>query len=473
MFSTGSDERGSAMKIISSLLLIIAMLSSSYAYARQVGEVKYARGAVTVQKEDGSGARLVGKGDQLIQGEVIKTGPKSFAVINLADETKMTLRPGTSFAVENMDAQQTSKATALLKLFRGGFRAITGYISKKNPKGYRIKTPAVTIGIRGTEFDARLCGTDCANENKKLEKKLKEKQTKVIGRVAYKRGDIKALNFAEKTRQLETSSNLYEGDTLTTGDNSYAVIVFRDKSRISLQANTGFRIDELRYDVEQPSGSSALFSLLRGGLRAVTGLVGKLRPKGYRMRTRFTTIGIRGTGYDLLCTGSCGEGTPSNIDLPKGDGLYANVWEGTITLDDRTLDVGQAAFIKSATAAPVLLPKVPDFFKTNPVPKPDEVKVEDMEFTEAAAQDAPPGLYVSVIEGEVDIKSDTTNEVIRITQGEAAFADATGQQVKLLPAVPTFQKYDPYPTPDKVDAGAVLINTDGLGDEEGLVCEVQ
>ena len=84
------------MKIISSLLLIIGIFSCSLTYAKQVGEVKYARGAVTVQKEDGSGARLIGKGDKLKQGEVIKTGPKSFAIINLADETRMTLRPGTS-----------------------------------------------------------------------------------------------------------------------------------------------------------------------------------------------------------------------------------------------------------------------------------------------------------------------------------------------------------------------------------------
>ena len=462
------------MRIISSLLLIIGILSCSFAYAKQVGEVKYARGAVTVQKEDGSGARLVGKGDVLNQGEVIKTGPKSFAILSLADETRMTIRPQTSFAVEEMNAEKTSKASALLRLFRGGFRAITGYISKKNPKGYRIKTPAVTIGIRGTEFDARLCNEDCANENRKLEKKLKKKQAKVVGRVAYKRGDIKALNFAEKTREIKTRSNLFEGDTLTTGDDSYAVIVFRDKSRISIQANTDFRIDELRFDVNKPSGASALFSLLRGGLRAVTGLVGKLRPKGYRMRTRFSTIGIRGTGYDLLCTGLCAiGGEPSNLDLPKGDGLYASVWSGTITLDGRILDVGQSAFLKNASSPPVLLPKTPAYFKNSTVPKPDEVEVEDMDFSEAEPQDIPPGLYVSVTGGEVEIKSDLTNEVVRILKDQAAFADVTGQQVKLLPSVPAFQKFDIFPRPDKFDVNAVNIGGSLVADDEGLVCEIQ
>ena len=461
------------MKTISSLLLITGILFCSFAYAKQVGEVKYARGAVTVQKEDGSGARLVGKGDVLNQGEVIKTGPKSFAILRLADETRMTIRPQTSFAVEKMNAEKTSKASALLRLFRGGFRAITGYISKKNPKGYRIKTPAVTIGIRGTEFDARLCNEDCANENKKLEKKLRKKQAKVVGRVAYKRGNIKALNFAEKTREIKTKSDLYEGDTLTTGDDSYAIIVFRDKSRISIQENTDFRIDELRFDVDKPSGASALFSLLRGGLRAVTGLIGKLRPQGYRMRTRFSTIGIRGTGYDLLCTGLCTiGGAPSELDLPKGDGLYVSVWRGTITLDGRILDVSQSAFIKNASAVPVLLPKLPAFFRDNPVPRPDEVELEDIEFSEMKLQDIPPGLYVSVTRGEVELKSDKTNKVVRVSTREAAFADASGQELKRLPAIPAFQEYDIFPKPDEFDVNGTNIGGGLFDDEEGLVCEI-
>lgn len=461
------------MKTIGYLLLIISIFISPLVNAKQVGEVKYARGAVTAQKEDGSGARLIGKGDKLSEGEVIKTGPKSFAIVNLADETRMTLRPQTSFSVESMNTEKTSKASALLKLFRGGFRAITGYISKQNPRGYRIKTPAVTIGIRGTEFDARLCNEDCANENKKLEKKLKKKQAKVIGRVAFKRGKIKALNFSETTRELETSSNLYEGDTLTTGDNTHAIIVFRDKSRVSLQANTDFRIDELRFDGNKPSGASALFSLLRGGLRAVTGLVGKLKPEGYRMRTRFSTIGIRGTGYDLLCTGPCAGEGHSNIDLPKGDGLYANVWSGTITLDNKTLDKGQTAFVKNASAPPVLLPKIPDFFKNNPVPRPNDVNIKDIEFSQIDAQDIPPGLYVSVTEGEVTLQSDQTKQLISISKGQAAFADVTGQQLKQLPAIPVFQKLDIYPTPDAVKTNSVNLGSGVLDDEEGLVCEIK
>ena len=125
------------VKLLISLIGIIAItIMSGTSFAAKVGEIKYARGAVTVQQIDGSGVRLVGKGDSLQQGEVIKTGSKSFAIINLSDETRMTLRPGTSFAVESMNAEKTSKASALLRLFKGGFRAITGFI-KSAYKYYR------------------------------------------------------------------------------------------------------------------------------------------------------------------------------------------------------------------------------------------------------------------------------------------------------------------------------------------------
>ena len=152
------------MNKVSLMLLISSLLLSPQLFAKQVGEVKYARGAVTVQQEDGSGARLVGKGNPIAEGEVIKTGNRSFAIISLADNTRMTLRPGTSFAVEQMNAKKDSSANAILRLFKGGLRAITGFISKNNPDGYRLRTSVATIGIRGTEFDARICDADCGEE---------------------------------------------------------------------------------------------------------------------------------------------------------------------------------------------------------------------------------------------------------------------------------------------------------------------
>lgn len=457
-------------------LLIVFALSAGHALAAQVGEIKYARGAVTVQNEDGSRARLTGKGAAINEGEVLKTGPKSFAIIRLDDDTRMTLRPGTSFAVEEFSAQKNNKASALLRLFRGGLRTVTGFISKFNPDAYKIKTSVATIGIRGTEFDARICEQDCAEENKKLAEKNNADAIRAVAKVVFLRGKLQAENFRDELRNLKSLSPIFEGDTILTGEDSYAVLVFRDKSRVSLQELTNFRVDELRYsDEAAKKGSSALFSLLRGGLRTVTGLIGKLRPKSYSMRTSIATIGIRGTGYDLLCTGPCAfDGSTSNLDLPNGDGAYGNVWKGVgINMGGLNIDNGQAGFIQDGNSAPIKLPEVPDFFKNNPVPTPDTIKVDESTlFADAPAQKVEAGVYVSVKDGKVTLKGEGTNDFIQITKGQAAFAGIQGR-VAQLPAIPLFQAQDIFPTPDNFSPKSVIFGSD-IGSKDGSgVCEVK
>ena len=452
------------------------LLASALAVAAPVGQVKYARGAVTVQQADGSGARLIGKGGAINQGEVVKTGSKSFAILELGDDTKMTLRPGSSFAVETLDARKSGKAQALLRLFRGGLRAVTGYISKFNPNGYRIRTSVATIGIRGTKFDARLCTDDCNQENKKLMEQDQQDGALAVARLVFMRGDIQAENFRDEVRTLKRLSPVFEGDTIITGEGAYAVLVFRDKSRVTLQELTRFRVDELRYTGKQAEkGASALFSLLRGGLRTVTGLIGRLNPGNYRMRTSIATIGIRGTGYDLLCSGECAfDGSPARQPLPHGDGLYSHVLDGNIVMGELPVDTNQAGFLKNSQSQPLKLPKVPDFFNNNPAPRPDSIDVDESKLFASAAAEVEPGLYVSVKQGKVTVDSDRTGKQVQITEGMAAFAGAAGQ-VAVLPAIPAFQARDIFPTPDNFDPKALNLSTQDLGakDTDTTVCEVK
>jgi hypothetical protein len=131
--------------------------------ATEVGEVAYSRGVLTGQI-DGQPPRLIARGVALHNGETLNTGSKGFAIIELEDGTRMTLRPNTTFKIEEV-SQERGSENALMSLIRGGLRAITGAISKRNPDAFRINTSVATIGIRGTEFDARLCATtECQAE---------------------------------------------------------------------------------------------------------------------------------------------------------------------------------------------------------------------------------------------------------------------------------------------------------------------
>lgn len=468
----------SNMKDVFVLIVMVGMLSVTgvaTSAGNEVGSVSYVRGAVTKQSQaDGANAHLLTKGKTLKAGDVIKTGSKSFAMLKLADGTRLTIRPKTSFVVEEMNAKKDSTASAVLRLFRGGLRAITGFISKKNPNGYRMRTSVATIGIRGTEFDARLCGEECAAENSQLVEK--KKPPKTIARVIFKRGELKALSFDDVTRELKGRAAIFEGDTLITGNRSYAVIAFTDKSRVTLQSNTRFRIDEMRYDKTKPKASSSLFSLLKGGLRAVTGLVGKLAPERYRMRTSIATIGVRGTGYDMSCSGACAfdNSVPKDVDLPDGPGLYSSVWDGEISMDGQPVKLNQAAHKGNKNMPPRILKKIPAFFKTNPAPKPGSIKVKEDNLFSQPDNDIPPGLYVSVEEGKVEVKPNNSNKSEKIGAQQAVHVNQDGSDIRTLPAIPVFQQYDNYPKPGKfVDTGLQL--GDGLGDsgEKERVCEIK
>src|SRR5258708_31973818 len=67
----------------------------------------------------------------------------------------------------------------------------------------------------------------------------------------------------------------------------------------------------------QTGGGNVLLSLIGGGMRAITGLIGKRSPSQVAYRAATATIGIRGTDAVLVVT-------------PLGD-IYATVSEGAIT----------------------------------------------------------------------------------------------------------------------------------------------
>jgi len=154
----------------------ILLISSLFAVtagqaAESVGVVKFARGEVTIESDAGE-IRKAENGDDLMPNELIATGADGVAVIQLSDDSRMTLRPVSEFRVNHLNIDESSNdaasQVAVLNLLRGGLRLITGIVGKLNPAGYRLSTPIATIGIRGTEFNTRICGVDCAAEESRI-----------------------------------------------------------------------------------------------------------------------------------------------------------------------------------------------------------------------------------------------------------------------------------------------------------------
>jgi len=125
------------------------------------------------------------------------------------------------------------------------------------------------------------------------------------GRVLMAVGEVSVQRGAA-TIPLALNSIIFPGDTIRLGADSNAQIRFSDESIVGLRAGSVFRVDE--YQFSQGSGKG-LFSLLAGGMRTVTGQIGRLAQdrKNYAVRTPTSTIGIRGTHYTVVhCNNDCG-----------------------------------------------------------------------------------------------------------------------------------------------------------------------
>lgn len=121
------------------------------------------------------------------------------------------------------------------------------------------------------------------------------------------------------------------------------------------------RIDQYGFTEETPAQDSFVFSLVKGGLRTVTGLIGKRGQRdAYRLNTATATIGIRGTHYGALhCAEDCGK---------LADGVYVDVASGIIAAGNNAGEVefsaGQFGYIASLDTLPLLLqgdPGLPPF----------------------------------------------------------------------------------------------------------------
>ncbi len=158
------------IRLAAALVLVASLLLSSAASAADpVGVLKFTRGVVTIVSVAGE-TRRAGRDDELNLNELVVTGAASLAVIQLSDDSRMVVRPNSEFRVEllNADAADNRGQSAVLSLLRGGLRLATGLISRVNPGGYQLNTPVATIGIRGTEFNSRICLADCAAEEIQL-----------------------------------------------------------------------------------------------------------------------------------------------------------------------------------------------------------------------------------------------------------------------------------------------------------------
>ena len=155
-----------------------------------------------------------------------------------------------------------------------------------------------------------------------------------VGRVEFVTGDVTAVSAAGQRRTLARGEELSQGDTIHTNAGR-AQIRFSDGAYVSLQPGTEFGIKEYNFDGKTDGTERGFFALLKGAMRAVTGLIGHVDHSKYRIRTPTATVGIRGTGGliqvlndgSTLIRGSSGiwvlSSPAGSVEVPAGTSAIA------------------------------------------------------------------------------------------------------------------------------------------------------
>lgn len=172
------------------VLLLAAVLAAPSLASASAGKVLFTLGRVDIQRQ---GAVIsAARGTVVEPGDQFEVGPTGRTQIRMNDGAMIALQPGSSFVIEEYQLPESTPASpaetlvpataspdplavapaptrtspggrALFSLLKGGFRTITGLIGKGGQDVYLLKTPAATIGIRGTDYSATYCSGNCGS----------------------------------------------------------------------------------------------------------------------------------------------------------------------------------------------------------------------------------------------------------------------------------------------------------------------
>jgi hypothetical protein len=235
-------------------------------------------------------------------------------------------------------------------------------------------------------------------------------QAQSAGQVTHLSGPLFGVKADGARQVLSVNSAVDPGDTLITEAKTYARVKFTDASEITLRPDTQFKIENYAFVQADPAKDNALFSLFKGALRTITGLVGKRgNQDAYRMSTPTATIGIRGTQYIAELVPD----TATAVSLvPYALPLLASAdldWMSKPSIND----VGSGLF-------------------SLPAPDPQAPLLAQVGLPGGGP--LPPGLYVQVLDGQIHLSNSGGSQLF--SAGQFGFVPDFGQPPVILPTNP-------------------------------------
>ena len=113
-----------------------------------------------------------------------------------------------------------------------------------------------------------------------------------IAKVTALKGDVLVKRNGQ-FKIIKLNSPINKLDVITTEKNARLQLLFKDNTMVSIGKNSTFSIEDYLYDVGAKPKASFKFG--KGTFQAITGKIGKLNPRGFKLKSKTASIGIRGT----------------------------------------------------------------------------------------------------------------------------------------------------------------------------------
>jgi hypothetical protein len=173
------------------------------------------------------------------------------------------------------------------------------------------------------------------------------------GHILWAFGQVERVGADGVARPLGKGDAVFEGDVIRSAAGAHAQLVMSDEALVAVRAESSVKLTKYSYHGVEDGTERAVIDLLKGGLRSVTGAIGRTNKENYQLRNDMHVIGIRGTDHETYANDA---GTFSRVTL---GGTYLQAPSGRIDVAP-----GEIAFAsRKNELAPLRLERTPEFMQ--------------------------------------------------------------------------------------------------------------
>jgi len=134
-----------------SLMAVLIACAAAGVHAADIGQIKVAKGSVTIER---AGRSLSGAvGTRVQTADVVRTGNDGSVGITMTDNSLLSAGPNSVLALDRYEFDSTTNEGRFDTSLRSGTLAVvSGRLARQSPNAMTVHTPSAVLGVRGTEF---------------------------------------------------------------------------------------------------------------------------------------------------------------------------------------------------------------------------------------------------------------------------------------------------------------------------------